>query len=634
MSRFGISNKWIKGILLLILLTGIIFPIYMVVHAHITNDGIDCFPLDDPWIHLTYARNLYEHGTFKYSPDAPYSQGSTSPLYTFILSIGYHITQNEKILSYVLGILFHVLFLITFVMWARSRLGNAIWVSAALLLIAFDSRIGILAVSGMETSLYLFLVALAFLARIKGQWLISGIVLGLSIWVRPDIIILILVFIIDSFIEKLNKEKEKNLSITRIGSTKNWIHFISSVGVLTASYFVFNMLIGGNLLPNTFAAKILDYRNIPISKFLTQDVVSTFTSNGWIILFPFAAGMFIYTAITLFKGRKVKLREEVGWILGLTLVYLIFLPFSHRFNRYLIPMLPAFAILSITGLKLIISYNKPKDHLKWKIPITISIVILLLFSCIQQCVTAITAVQEYRATCFYYWVRHERTGRWLESNTPKNAVIATHDVGAIAFYSRRKIVDLVGIIQPQTAQYLHKPNYITYLKNLFERESVTHLAVLRNWIEIANIKPIFIASSKPEILEVYEWIPDITHLMPEKASLLNEMAKRAISQQKNLTTAMGFLKQSLKIDNKSSYTWSLLGMIYELDRNPYLASQAFQKATNLFPKNPLSLFHYAKNLNKIGKKKEAFDILKTLNQIQPDYPGLSKLYNVLQEDKK
>ena len=46
------------------------------------------FPLDDGWIHQTYARSLAENGRFEYIPGVV-STGSTAPLWTLLLTIGY-----------------------------------------------------------------------------------------------------------------------------------------------------------------------------------------------------------------------------------------------------------------------------------------------------------------------------------------------------------------------------------------------------------------------------------------------------------------------------------------------------------------------------------------------------------------
>jgi hypothetical protein len=51
------------------------------------------FPLDDAWIHQTYARNLAQSGEWFFLPGIR-SAGSTSPLYTILLSLGYQFELN------------------------------------------------------------------------------------------------------------------------------------------------------------------------------------------------------------------------------------------------------------------------------------------------------------------------------------------------------------------------------------------------------------------------------------------------------------------------------------------------------------------------------------------------------------
>src|SRR6266853_3187672 len=44
-------------------------------------------------------------------------------------------------------------------------------------------------------------------------------------------------------------------------------------------------------------------------------------------------------------------------------------------------------------------------------------------------------------------------GRWVDAQLPKTARIALNDIGAIAFFSRREIVDLMGLVTPEIIPY-------------------------------------------------------------------------------------------------------------------------------------------------------------------------------------
>src|SRR5687767_9314690 len=67
----------------------------------VLNFGLG-FPLDDAWIHLTYARNLAEHGEWAFRLGEQ-SAGSTSPLWTALLSIGFLIGLGPHVWTYLAG---------------------------------------------------------------------------------------------------------------------------------------------------------------------------------------------------------------------------------------------------------------------------------------------------------------------------------------------------------------------------------------------------------------------------------------------------------------------------------------------------------------------------------------------------
>ena len=60
------------------------------------------FALDDAWIHQTYARNLVATGQFAFVPGQP-SSGSTSPLWTLLIALGYLVRVDYKWWTYALG---------------------------------------------------------------------------------------------------------------------------------------------------------------------------------------------------------------------------------------------------------------------------------------------------------------------------------------------------------------------------------------------------------------------------------------------------------------------------------------------------------------------------------------------------
>ncbi len=58
---------------------------YLIASSRLAGIG---FPLDDAWIHQTYARNLAQYGQWAFIPGQP-SAGSTAPLWSALLAAGY-----------------------------------------------------------------------------------------------------------------------------------------------------------------------------------------------------------------------------------------------------------------------------------------------------------------------------------------------------------------------------------------------------------------------------------------------------------------------------------------------------------------------------------------------------------------
>ncbi len=612
--------------MLLPALAGVLLSLYLVLHARATN-GANGFPLDDPWIHLTYARNLHDHQTFAYFPGDASSQGSTSPLYTMLLALGFSITRNEKVLSYTLGIVFHALFLGLLTLWARRRLGGGLWAALAGALVALDVNVGLLSVSGMETSLFLFLVALAFWARATRRALLTAVSLGLSIWVRPDGLILSLLFALD---EACNRRwirgpaaaaEDPGPGVVRGGGaglrSAAFRALVPFAGLL-AGYFLFNRIVGETWLPSTFGAKTVGYQANPRSLFLAMGVGAAFFRNGWLVLAPFALIAIGGEVWRLAHRRPGLVRPEVGWLLGLPVAYLVLLPFAHRFSRYLVPAVPALAIVGLAGLKQATERTARRRT-------ALSIAVVLIAGALGlQLRGAAVGVQIYSELCRYHQARHERTAVWLREHTSPDAVIATHDIGAIGYYAHRRVIDMAGIVQPAVVRHLHRPDYVSYLAELFQREKVTHLAVLRSWIVVDNVAPLFTADPRPEVMEVFPWTPGKTHLLPERAGSLSLQAENAL-RARRASAALSMLQIACNEDGRSARLWTLAGDAWLLAERPDQAEECYRRAVALFPEADDPRYRLAVALAQQDKRTEARAAVDPLLRRQPPHRGAEEL---------
>lgn len=648
----GRRRRWLLGAAVLL---GLVLPLFLVLHAHRVN-GSNGLPLDDSWIHLTYARTLHEHGWFAYFPGAERTQGSTAPLYTLLLAATFGVIQDEKILSYALGLLFHAGFLAMTALWARGRLGEPIWAALVVLAVGLDDRIGLLAVSGMETSLFLFLLAAAFAARAARRHVTAGVAAGLLVWVRPDGLILAGVLAGDLALERwlAFRSPESSPQVGAVTDSGGGFAARGRAGaargeavaargragaavlrrdplprlalpvlLLAAGYFAFNLAVGGSLLPNTFAAKTAYYRINPRIGFLTREVGPLFWSGPRLVLLPFALYAIGREVTRALRGRAGILRPEAVWCLALPLAYLALLPYSHRFERYLVPVIPPLAILSFSGLRSAAT-GLSRGAFRWQSRPATAVVVLLLAALAFGLRGAGKASAEYTDLCAYHRARHEQTGRWIDGHTPRDAVIAAHDVGAIAFYGRRRVVDLAGVLLPEVVAHLNRPDYTRYVVDLLTRERVTHLAVLRNWLDVANCEPLFVADPRPEIMVVCAWEPGRTHLVSQEVIEMSRAAAE-MSRRREYDSAVAVMQRAVEADPENSRAWYLLGFIQEGRNRPGEAEAAYRRALALYPEFPEVTLRLAALFARYGRVDDARSVLRPLLARNPNYPGAAEL---------
>jgi hypothetical protein len=234
--------------------------IVMAVSALYVGGTIPCqgmgFPLDDGWIHQTYARNLAQTGRFAYVPGRV-SSGSTSPLWTLLLALGYVLRVPSILWVHMMGGASWLLIGwtsadLTLRLFPRQR-SVARWVGMACLL---EWHLAWAAFSGMETALFTFLCLLLIERYAAGThpfWL--GAIGGLVFLARPEGLVLVallgVLFLWDHYRIDRRVGQRLLLALVDLGA---------GLAILIVPYVVFNQVVSGSLFPNTFYAKQAEYQ--------------------------------------------------------------------------------------------------------------------------------------------------------------------------------------------------------------------------------------------------------------------------------------------------------------------------------------------------------------------------------------
>ncbi|MBR9680178.1 MAG: hypothetical protein GOU99_03970 [Candidatus Altiarchaeota archaeon] len=207
---------------------------FLILLALVSGFSYHYFFLDDAFISLRYAENLGEHGQLSYNLGER-TEGITNIGYTLLLSV-LHAYENPLVSVKLLSLLGFIASIILVYKITDNK--------AVAALLAIDGFYSVWASDGLETSIFISLLLLAYYLAEKQKFSWSGTLLGISSWFRLDA----LVFSILMFA----KYKDKKLLLALVPF---------------ALLELFRLWYFGALIPNTYFAKLAFYNFlVPLSE--------------------------------------------------------------------------------------------------------------------------------------------------------------------------------------------------------------------------------------------------------------------------------------------------------------------------------------------------------------------------------
>ncbi len=434
--------------------------------------GHPAFPLDDAWIHQTYARNLVRYGQFAYVPGQP-SAGSTAPLWTLLLTPPYLLGFDFKLWTYALGT-----GLLALTGWMAYRLSRCLFPrqrNVALLTALFcvtEWHLVWAALSGMETLLFIFLslwlIQLAIgnyqvsnrsTGRPQSRWvigrwsLIIGLLGGLLTLTRPEGVGLVGLVGLSLLADSLRSTPGRQAGrVARLGPL---LLVALGFGLVMAPYVAFNLTTTGFLFPNTFYAKQAEYRaaivGVPLARRLLR-VTGVTLVGAQVLLLP----GFVVAAVGLLQARRWRAMLPLAWWAGFLGVYALRLPVTYQYGRYLIPTIPFFVIYGVAGTaSLLRPLGKARGGprlirvlaraVSRAVPIAVATLVVAFWA---------IGAREYAESTGFIEGEMVTVAHWLNTNTPPGSLIAVHDIGAVGYFTRRPLLDLAGLITPEVIPFI------------------------------------------------------------------------------------------------------------------------------------------------------------------------------------
>lgn len=454
------------------------------------------FPLDDAWIHQTYARNLAYRGEWAFVPGQP-SAGSTAPLWSLLIAIGYYLGIDAIIWTYFFGAVSLIataacgeMIVRKFAPGWKPRLP---WVG---IFLVFEWHLVWAAVSGMETVSFALAIlgSLLILTSQSMNWFVIGVLIGTSVWLRPDGVMLLG----PAFLVLFTRERIFRKHLWQVGE------IIVGFSLLVLPYLLFNYYLSGSWLPNTFYAKQAEYAVVLLTPFSTRLL-------SMVSLPMIGAGSLLIPGVILAVWRGVEQRQWVVlacalWWFGYTVVYALRLPLDYQHGRYLMPAMPVFFTLGIIGMVWLLRKDaQPKSRMWYVIQrawvwavvgVTIGFYVM--------------GARAYASDVAIIETEVVRAAKWVAENTAEDALVAAHDIGALGYFAKRPLIDLAGLVSPEVIPFIRDEGR---LAEYLDQSKADYLVTFPSWYPelVARSEVLYTTEGKiileagGENMAVYRW---------------------------------------------------------------------------------------------------------------------------------
>ena len=432
-SLFKNKNNNINFIIILVL---IVFGIFWLKFIHIFNWGID-----DSFFGYTYAKNLINGNGFTFNSEK--ILGTSAPLPVFLYAVIFKVLEigGFKPEIYIIGqfistiaIIFISVFMYLFL---EQHIGNNTdnnWIQkicAFIGAIFVYFNLFILMVFGHETILAILFLIMSLYFVFRKKIKLSLVLLMIAFFCRAETI-----FILPYIIYKIISYKEmpirviiKNIAIILlmpiiISLIAEYVYF----GQISSNSFSFKVAqdtISGGAVPFQFIQSFFSwfsnyyFSHTPEALFITIPVVCV----GCLITYRSKDYLFLFISLTVAP-----------------FLFYIFIGISFYHWFLFLFAICISTIISEFFYFLFTTIDKKDISLKYY-----AYFIILMSSMLFLYVNAKVINNHKKLTPYSTEIAYQTMGNYLKNNTPKESTTAYLEIGQIAYFSERKIIDTTGI---------------------------------------------------------------------------------------------------------------------------------------------------------------------------------------------
>ena len=433
---------------------------------------------DDAYIFFRYAMNLAGGHGLAFNAGHP-SAGVTSLLWTVLLAAlaavmdPAHLPMGSKIC----GVLFYAAACALTADAVRRWSGVRGTGLAAGLLFASNPLGVVLAVSGMDTALALFVTSLLlwhWSRRGAEAPFETGLLLGMLALARPDG--LLLAVVAAGVVASARYLRSGGPRAGRLASAAGGLVLLAAgVAIPALPWLAFVHHLSGHWVPPTRIGKLIERlpweHGVSYREFLSLSPFSRISlavrnaaalfgpSRGGIALLPPAIALILGAPLAALAGRLRPGRgatEAIAltWACAAAVLTGFCFLFPLPIPRYIAALLPfTTAGACLLGGRLAGLRPDKRRPPVWDRK-ALQVLLAALFAAWALGPLGLTWKPFLRASADQQ-VRRE-VGEWLRTNTPESAIVALEPIGEIGFVCRRAIVDLGGLVDPSVWPFIER----------------------------------------------------------------------------------------------------------------------------------------------------------------------------------
>lgn len=426
-------------------------------------------PFDDSYISLLFARNLAEHGFLTFDGETA-SAGATSVLHVAILAVPIKLGADPVKASLGLGVLLQ-LGLVAAVYWLSwSIFRHRVAATLAGLSVAAVGYLVMDALNGMETTLFMLVTAATTAAYFTAKGgapsetrflALAGVLGALGVLTRPEGVLLIGAVLLYDVVMAEDERPIRSLAEARRLALLGGPSAVA-LAVLASYYWATT----GSLTPGTATAKYLFFREFEYSLIDKSRLLQ----SG---LAAFAAPLWPWLALAAFAAlRKETLLFGAFW-LAFMLLYFFLFPggIEHYWYRYQHVFLPPLIVYAAAGSAFLVrgrTFSARQAAAAGAVGAVLFGFIALQYESFRNFYVGEIKVNEERQVA---------TAKLLNRLVPPGQSIATHDIGAIGYFTQRPVFDLVGLVNPDVVDY-HEGRR---LREYVDQVRPNYLVVFESW---------------------------------------------------------------------------------------------------------------------------------------------------------